>query len=1064
MKDMTDSSCPECGTSLFGSVAESMCPACLLGQETNLEQASHYFTPDGRARVVVDSEGIEKQIGPFQLKEKIGEGGMGQVWRARQSSPMEREVAIKVLLENGRSTDLRARFAEEVRLLASLNHPNVIGLLDSGETEMGQPFFVMELVEGSAVTDFCREKSLLLRDRISLFLQVAEGVRHAHHRGVIHRDLKPSNILVRENEEGAALIKVIDFGIGKTVAEDDWDRTQLTLSGEVLGTPQYMSPEQAAGGRIETRSDLYSLGIVLYELLTGSPPLTSKSPAGRGMEETLRAIREEVAAKPSVRLAARHATAVSEEVMEKTIHPSDLREELDWIAMRCLEKEPERRYDSVAHLIDDLNRYLNNDPVAARAPSRIYRTKKFAAKHRTTFFSVAFVSVALIAATALSVRWAMRASVAQELAESRLAEADAVPDFLFNAFRQADPGEGGADMLAIDVLRQAEADVVGEFANQPLMRARILESIGRTYRGLSRDDLAALVFEKALEAMEGQDGHEEMEARLNFFLTGAQRSSGRAETAIGASLKNWKESEVRLGISHAETLSARLEYCRNLLEAAYWNEAMRESYGMRVEETILEVIENPEKFPGVNLRAFRAVAAQLEAGRGNSEGALAFWNEDLDRFFLTGKANTKGFYWPMSFLTTALRRTEGNNETAVAAGEILVRHTRDFYGPFHPRTMTGTRYLARALDEMGDRFSAVLLCRLSHFDDGKEVQELFLEEIDELNRYAETLVITEAESEVIDQLIKEISASPERLVEVVSAGGWTLPAASCYWLAEGLLARDALEQAGEFMDQAYSLTDAQYGLEGAITKGRGNRVAFLKHHEGNYEEAKEILLPRLESEVLSWQSGFLLDYSINLAESLSTKGDIAGAAKIARLVLDSYDSAGEGVPMELERCFRVMIADAAATGGNSKMAEVSREVTVIFSRILGPTHANTLHKRLRVVENLAFAGDWEAALMEAARMREDGHYNRPQGVFLDIARGRALFSAKRFSEAEGVLRDAWTEAEHVGFRGKGSPEGAGLAAVIQISDLFARLYEELGNVDEAEKWRLQHKDFQSLGK
>jgi WD40 repeat protein/serine/threonine protein kinase len=360
-------------------------------------------------------------IGPYKLLQPIGEGGMGTVFMAEQARPVRRMVALKVIKPGMDSRQVIARFEAERQALALMDHPNIARVLDAGTTDEGRPYFVMELVKGVPITRFCDERRLTPRDRLELFIPVCEAVQHAHQKGVVHRDIKPSNVLIALYD-GRPVPKVIDFGVAKATGPKLTERTLFTEFGAVIGTPQYMSPEQAELNQldVDTRSDIYSLGVLLYELLTGTTPLEPRRLKEAAVLEVLRMIREEEPPRPSTRL------STTEELPSiadrRGLDPQRLsglvRGELDWIVMKCLEKDRNRRYETASGLAADLRRYLDDEPVQACPPSPLYRFAKFARRHRVAVITSALVAAALVLGLAVSL-WQAR-STRQALERERL--------------------------------------------------------------------------------------------------------------------------------------------------------------------------------------------------------------------------------------------------------------------------------------------------------------------------------------------------------------------------------------------------------------------------------------------------------------------------------------------------------------------------------------------------------------------------------------------------------------------------------------------------------------------
>ena len=433
-------------------------------------------------------------IGPYHLVRQLGEGGMGVVYHARQSEPIRRDVALKVIKPGMDSKQVIARFESERQALAMMDHPNIARVFDAGTTSTGLPYFVMELVDGVPITRYCDSKHLTVRERIELFIPVCQAIQHAHQKGIIHRDIKPSNILVKQ-QENEAVPKVIDFGLAKALGGQLSDATMMTNLNTVVGTFHYMSPEQAEMGRhdIDTRSDVYSLGAVLYELLTGTTPLERLDKAS--YVEVLQRIREEETQPPSARI-----RTSAEQQSEPTGLPRLLDRELDWIAMKALEKHRNRRYETVNGLARDLQRYVEGEPVEAAPPSAAYRMNKFVRKHRVWLATAAAFTALLVAGAVVSAWMAVRANRAEQ-------EARVVNDFLqkdllaqASASKQARPDNKPDPNLTVrTALDRAAAKIVGKFDKQPLVEASIRQTIGDTYNDLGLYPEAERQIERAVD-------------------------------------------------------------------------------------------------------------------------------------------------------------------------------------------------------------------------------------------------------------------------------------------------------------------------------------------------------------------------------------------------------------------------------------------------------------------------------------------------------------------------------------------------------------------------------------
>jgi serine/threonine protein kinase len=374
------------------------------------------------------------RVGPYKLLQRIGEGGGGVVYMAEQEKPVRRRVALKVIKPGMDTKSVIARFEAERQALAMMDHLNIARVLDASATETGRPYFVMELVRGVKITDYCDQNHLDTRQRLDLFIQICRAIQHAHQKGIIHRDIKPSNILVTLHD-GVPVPKVIDFGIAKATDTRLTDKTLFTAYEQFVGTPAYMSPEQAemSGLDVDTRSDIYSLGVLLYELLTGKTPFDGKELVKSGLDEMRRTLREKEPQRPSTILTTLHGTELKATAEHRHAEPpkliSLLRGDLDWIVMKALEKDRTRRYETANGLAMDIERYLNNEPVVARPPSRVYRFQKLVRRNKGVFTAVGAVAVALVIGLGTSTclffmeREARRRAVEAEQQQSRLREA-----------------------------------------------------------------------------------------------------------------------------------------------------------------------------------------------------------------------------------------------------------------------------------------------------------------------------------------------------------------------------------------------------------------------------------------------------------------------------------------------------------------------------------------------------------------------------------------------------------------------------------------------------------------
>jgi eukaryotic-like serine/threonine-protein kinase len=448
----------------------------------------------------------------FQLVRRLGEGGMGQVWLAKQTSPVRRQVALKLIKAGMYDEAVVQRFQSERQSLALMDHSAIAKVFDAGATPQGQPYFVMEYVSGLPITDYCDQKKLKISDRLELFIQVCEGVQHAHQKAIIHRDLKPANILVQD-VDGKPAPRIIDFGLAKATTPREAGETVFTQLGHFMGTPGYVSPEQAdpTVQDVDTRTDVYSLGVVLYVLLTGLQPFETKQRQKQPLDELLRRLREEEPPRPSTKVGADRDTS-AETAHARGTEPKELvsilRGDLDWITMKALEKDRARRYGAPSELAADIRRYLNHEPVVARPTSAGYRVRKYARRHRVAV--AGFVGLVLLL-SAFSVLQAVqlrritrerdRAAHERDRATHERDRATRITDFMTGMFKVSDPSEArGNKVTAREILDKASNDMGTGLAKDPEVQAQMMQVMASTYTNLGLYPRAHELAKRALDA------------------------------------------------------------------------------------------------------------------------------------------------------------------------------------------------------------------------------------------------------------------------------------------------------------------------------------------------------------------------------------------------------------------------------------------------------------------------------------------------------------------------------------------------------------------------------------
>jgi len=610
-------------------------------------------------------------FGRYALLQRLGEGGMGEVWLAEQTEPVRRQVALKVIKAGMDSAQVVARFEAERQALAIMDHPAIATVFDGGTTPQGRPYFAMEYVRGEPITTYCDRHRLSTPERLELFMQVCEGVQHAHQKGIIHRDLKPSNVLVTIQDD-RPVPKIIDFGVAKATARHLTERTLFTELGVLIGTPEYMSPEQAEMGGldIDTRTDIYALGVLLYELLTGALPFDRKDLRQAGLAEIQRIIREKEPPRPSTRITQLGPDS-TETARNRQTEPrrlaSELRGDLDWITMRALEKDRTRRYQTANALATDVRRHLASEPVTAGPPSAAYRAGKFVRRHRLGVAAAAALVLLLAAfAVAMGVQ-ARRIARERDRANREAEAARQVSGFLVRLFAVSDPSEArGSSITAREVLDAGTARIATELAGQPGVQGQLMNTMGTVYQGLGLYKAAAAQHRQSLEVR--------------------RRALGDRDPAVAASLHDLGGALVLSG-DHAGAQAA-------LDEALALRTALFGADSFEVAKTVGSL-------------------AELRYAQGDYAGAESLFERQLATLRRLGPGHEEALSDSLNDLAMAVQQTRFDYRAAQALLRESLEIRRRLFTSDHPKLEQSLNNLGMAHLRMGEYDAAEALLRES---------------------------------------------------------------------------------------------------------------------------------------------------------------------------------------------------------------------------------------------------------------------------------------------------------------------------------------------------------------
>ena len=994
--------------------------------ESPVDAPTDLVSPDAAAAPTTTGAipDTDRVIGPYKLLQPIGEGGMGTVYMAEQTHPVKRLVALKLIKAGMDGRQVLARFGAERQALALMDHPNIAKVLDAGATEEGRPYFVMELVKGVPITRFCDERRLTLRERLELAIPVCQAVQHAHQKGVIHRDLKPSNILVALYD-GKPVPKVIDFGVAKATGQRLTDQTLCTEFGAIVGTLEYMSPEQAELNQldIDTRSDVYSLGVLIYELLTGSTPLDRKRTTQAAFLEVLRVIREQESPLPSLRL------STTEELPSiaacRNIEPRKLsglvRGELDWIVMKALEKDRTRRYETASGMAADLRRYLDDEPVQACPPSVRYKLSKLVRKHRVALVTIGSFALLLVLGTAASTWQAIlatdakqaaikaeaRATASAKQARTEAATARAVNDFLKDLLAEAGPLKNARDrkVTVEAVLNKASARIAGKFDANPEVEAAIRQTIGQAYwdLGLHQEGQPHLV--RALELRRRVLGQEHPDTLTSMsdlaLLYDVRGYYEKAESLFTQALAIRRR---RLGPEHPDTLTSM-----SYLASLYANQGINE----KAEPLFSEVLavrhrvlgpEHPKTIISMNR------LAELHLIRGRYEKAEPLFTQSMEALRRVLGPEHQDTLASVSSLAE-LYRSRGREEEAEPLLTQVLEAQRRVLGPEHPSTITSMNRLAEL-----------------HLTRGRyeKAEPLFTQAFEAARRVL----------------------GPEHPTTLFSMNN----------LAKLYYTLGQYENAEPLYTQALEINRRVFGPEHPATLATINNLAELYKARNEYEKAEPLCVEVLETarRVLGPEHPNTLISMTNLARLYDARGQYARAEPLFTRALEVKRRVLGPEHPEVLRSMTYIAEMYEARGQYDKSEPLLKQVLEISRRTLGDEDARTAGTMASlglVLLNKRKYPEAESILRECLRIRDAKLPDDWSRFNTQNLLGESLLGQKKHAEAEPLLLSGYqgmkTRETRIPARYKVLLTAAGERVV--------RLYESWGKKEKAKEWRAKTK-------
>jgi serine/threonine protein kinase/tetratricopeptide (TPR) repeat protein len=987
--------------------------------------------------------------GRYTLVEKVGEGGMGEVWVAKQTEPVKRKVALKLIKTGMDSKAVLQRFEQERQALALMDHPNIARVFDGGLTPAGQPFFVMELVNGLPLTRFCDEARLTPRARLELFVPICQAVQHAHQKGIVHRDLKPANILVTLID-GRPVPKVIDFGVAKATGGKLTDESLSTQFGAVVGTLEYMSPEQAgfSGIDIDTRADIYSLGVILYELLTGLRPIDARRLKKAAFAEMIRIIQEEEPSKPSTRLSTNESLpslAALRQTEPKRLMAM-LRGELDWVVMKCLDKQRDRRYESANGLAREIERYLADEPVEARPPSFGYRTGKFLRRHKGPVIAASLVALALIAGVVGTTIGLFRAEEQRSVAVER---ADGERRAKVEAQEQKVQAEAARDNEAKE-RRYAEA--IARFVKDDFLALTSVEGQEQLGGGRlsKRATLRDLLDRAAKKLKERKDLDPRTEAELNWMIGVSYRMSGDA--ALGIPYLE------RAAEWHRQTRGARDESTldvQNCLAVAYGKAGLMEKELPLQEETYRLTKERFGPDAEKTLRCGRNLASCYTRAQ-KDDLAIPLLDETLRRMRSTFGPDHEQTLLALQ-IQANLHQHQSNTKKAIAVLEEALKLAKPRYGTDHPITYEVVNNLAVMYLETGQASQAAPLL--------EEVLKVAKQRLEpdhpDIFTITNNLVVTYRSTgkrdlelamrkEMLDlQRVKLGPDHPDTITQMNNLG-------TAYLYAQ------KAEQAVPLLEEGVKRATAKFGPTDFRTLTAVNNLAGAYAETGKFDQAIAVYEESLNLSKAKLGPDHLITLRamVNLGSTYHDAGKPGRAIELLEDALKRLKAKlGPDFPLTVA-CMKNLAGSYMDAGEDAKLLNLLAEFLPRFRKQWAADRPQWADRLAELSTFLLKSKHWaeaEPLLRECLAIRESQMPDSWRTFNAKALLGGALLGQKKYAEAEPLLLKGY---EGMKVRERTIPP-PGRARLPEALDRLIELYTATKKPADVKKWQAERAKYPS---